>query len=977
MDNQSLNTGLSQADTSAPAAASGANFASDAAPPEADVSASASTPGGNLALDAATLQSNTLTLGAAAGAYLMDPSSDDNRSSFINAIAGETTNIAAVLADLNEVIQESPEAAEISRVTGITGAIASGVALETDGSALIEQINRGTVQTSTVISVIGDFATFAATGGRVGVEVAAELALLPEEGAIAGLAAGIAGVYGASVVFGGSALSALGSVLAYKEQQDGTDIIVTANSITYSNGLKGSWSDDGDDGNSNPTQSTYQTWDPSTGQVVGSITVPYADKQSLSQDGMIITAGSQQEVVGADGSLTYIDGSSVSSEASGTQRVFTADGSSYDQTSQDAPVDIGDGPAGAQQVSFNGTTTLPYQASVAADTSGTNPGSQASIIIDGSSSGGTISSQTQTYNGLTGQTTLTSDSEGQVLQTAVSVGGFSVSQSSGLLSLGQDGQGGFTLQSSSSSTDTSSVIASAQQSGADLQIQGTDLSASYTQPTTVDNPVLMINGNGNAVQFGDSSTISVTNDGSGSNGSDSDSLVGTEGSISLGSSDSSVTVTGNFNGVDDAPGVTGGEVTFNSSLNYGDITDGQINLGANNLYVTVDASNDTVYGGSYTGDDIGLGTNETDYVYGNNEIINGQSGDNIVDYGSDNSIYADGASVTDEGNGDMTYGNDDTIYGNGTGDGFNGTGDIGGTGYTGGGGPTGGTGGTGGTTYYGSSGFDAGTRQSKVNTISSYDQNQGYTKAAAAADASWSRTAQVIKAATVPGTTTPSALATARWGSSTVTWSFSDGPKSGPDPISGSLQSEYQVAVAQAFQTWAAASGITFKEVADGAKSDITIGWGELDPSASGLLGYTDASVRSGVLQPGATIRLEDPSQDALIAGSNGSYTYDGTTTTLEQLVLHEIGHTLGLAESSNPNSIMFPELSSTNTMLSSSDINNVAILYPQYGAVASASTTAMAQAMASFSAQEPAVSAANADVYAKTFQPAIAIPAS
>jgi len=56
--------------------------------------------------------------------------------------------------------------------------------------------------------------------------------------------------------------------------------------------------------------------------------------------------------------------------------------------------------------------------------------------------------------------------------------------------------------------------------------------------------------------------------------------------------------------------------------------------------------------------------------------------------------------------------------------------------------------------------------------------------------------------------------------------------------------------------------------------------------------------------------------------------TYSGTAATLEQVIQHEIGHALGLADDSDPNSIMYYELTANNPTLDSTDIAGIQALY-------------------------------------------------
>ena len=127
------------------------------------------------------------------------------------------------------------------------------------------------------------------------------------------------------------------------------------------------------------------------------------------------------------------------------------------------------------------------------------------------------------------------------------------------------------------------------------------------------------------------------------------------------------------------------------------------------------------------------------------------------------------------------------------------------------------------------------------------------------------------------------------------------------------MGSQYEPFVQQAFRTWAAASGLTFEEVADSDQADIRLGWGDFNTSSSGIVGHTLCQAQSGQFLPGAIIRLEDPAQDSLVAGVGNTLTYSGTNAIFYQVILHEIGHAMGLADNDDPTSVMYYEATGAN----------------------------------------------------------------
>jgi hypothetical protein len=168
--------------------------------------------------------------------------------------------------------------------------------------------------------------------------------------------------------------------------------------------------------------------------------------------------------------------------------------------------------------------------------------------------------------------------------------------------------------------------------------------------------------------------------------------------------------------------------------------------------------------------------------------------------------------------------------------------------------------------------------------------------------------------------------------SPTVTWNFADGD-SGSGFSSAITDPAQQALVVAAFATWSAASGVSFVEAAPGSTSAISIGFSQ--NLASRALGLTFLTVDDGgSIAPGTTVHLQDPAYTPLYTGSNGltyeaAGTNDDANPTFEQLALHEIGHTLGLGESTDPYSIMNPLLSPQNATLDATDYDNVEALYP------------------------------------------------
>jgi predicted Zn-dependent protease len=169
-----------------------------------------------------------------------------------------------------------------------------------------------------------------------------------------------------------------------------------------------------------------------------------------------------------------------------------------------------------------------------------------------------------------------------------------------------------------------------------------------------------------------------------------------------------------------------------------------------------------------------------------------------------------------------------------------------------------------------------------------------------------------------------------------ITFSFApDGVSwdNGTNVVNAKLDSEFggtgwQALVAEALQTWASVTNLNFVEVGDGTFDFNASGVAQGDPKFGDIrIGGSDSSGSSTIAQT-----YGPPPDGKTGAGDvdlNTAYDFSPTSKfDLETIILHEIGHSLGLGESPQPSSVMYTYYSGVRQTLSPYDIEGIQSLY-------------------------------------------------
>jgi hypothetical protein len=133
-------------------------------------------------------------------------------------------------------------------------------------------------------------------------------------------------------------------------------------------------------------------------------------------------------------------------------------------------------------------------------------------------------------------------------------------------------------------------------------------------------------------------------------------------------------------------------------------------------------------------------------------------------------------------------------------------------------------------------------------------------------------------------------------------------------------------------EAWETVANIQFVNIPDGIVPEADIRVGVSDLTAMGFIGDTVYRFNNlNQFTPDTTVRVEDPTQHPLALLPDGDWVYGNTMSTAFQVLMHELGHALGLAHNpGDPTAIMNPTSMASNRV---PDAQDVAALQSLYGA--------------------------------------------
>jgi hypothetical protein len=142
------------------------------------------------------------------------------------------------------------------------------------------------------------------------------------------------------------------------------------------------------------------------------------------------------------------------------------------------------------------------------------------------------------------------------------------------------------------------------------------------------------------------------------------------------------------------------------------------------------------------------------------------------------------------------------------------------------------------------------------------------------------------------------------------------------DPTGG-----WRETILRAYQSWAVYANLNFAFVADEGQAFGAAGLTQGDPR------FGDIRVGAHAMSPEVLAVAVPP--DVALSGTlsgdvllNSAYQFDGDPYSLLAVMLHEAGHSLGLGNSDNADSVMYTRYNATRTGLSAEDIARIQALY-------------------------------------------------
>lgn len=159
--------------------------------------------------------------------------------------------------------------------------------------------------------------------------------------------------------------------------------------------------------------------------------------------------------------------------------------------------------------------------------------------------------------------------------------------------------------------------------------------------------------------------------------------------------------------------------------------------------------------------------------------------------------------------------------------------------------------------------------------------------------------------------------AISKWDDLDITYFF----ENGTDQLAGDLERDL---VRRAFTLWSDQTPLTFTEVSRIAEADITVAWAVRD--------HADGDPFDGPGDVLAHASFPNPYDNAqvILHFDDEERWVDSETRNVDLLTVaaHEIGHTLGLAHSDDPNALMFAAYSGPHRSLSADDVAGVQAIY-------------------------------------------------